>query len=450
MNDAVNGGTDQARQQKAAADKAVADARAAQTAADQAAAQFAEWSSPLSRQQREAQAQQAVTQAGQATAAAQQAQVSALIPDFSKVTAGTTTIQGDQPLFGSALARKALEKAVRGVAEKVVSLAQESPLLLTTSADLASSDAAYGEVMSGLTELTAAATAMLNPAPPPPPSGAKVLPVAAVAGAVASALPPLLSLLAPQRTLSGFAVSADATAALALLAGRLAEAGRTVRIDDFRTVPQGRIYQLEDGLRTQRTALVQRKLERDAARVQADNLRASSQAEVDDLTKTLDGLTPSSPGYDDQRTKLQDARKKRDDAADDTAKATAEVGAMTDLQTSIDTFLTAIHAVPAGGNRSAYTLASLREDLHAGNADVAGKPATRVVFLSAAGGSGEQLLDHRPLMSKDKFEAIASVSVSYWVLDPATGTIIGAGNAGGTARLQGSIGGTITIESIDG
>ena len=67
---------------------------------------------PLARQQREAQARQAVAQVGQATASAQQAQISAPIPDFSKVTPATTTIQGDQSLFGSVLARRALEKAM--------------------------------------------------------------------------------------------------------------------------------------------------------------------------------------------------------------------------------------------------------------------------------------------------------------------------------------------------
>ena len=77
---AASGGNDQDRQQRAQADKAVADARAAQTAAEQAAAQYAEWSSPLARQQREAQARQAVAQASQATASAQQAQISALYP----------------------------------------------------------------------------------------------------------------------------------------------------------------------------------------------------------------------------------------------------------------------------------------------------------------------------------------------------------------------------------
>ena len=320
----------------------------------------------------------------------------------------------------------------------------DSPLLLTTSADLASSDAAYGEVANGLQELTGAAKALLDvPAAPPPPPGGKVLPVAAVAGAVASALPPLLSLLAPQRTLSGSAISPDSTAAMALLVGQLTQAGLTVRIDDFRTVPQHHVHRLEADLREQRTKLVQKKLDRDAARVQADNLRASHQAEVDNLTKTLDGLTSSDPKYADLQVGLKAVRQERDESADETAKATAEVGALTDLQTSIDAFLAAIHAIPAGGTRSAYTLASLREDLHVDN------PATRVVYLSASGGSAEQLLDHRPLMPKDKFEVIASVSVSYWVLDPATGTIIGAGNAGGTSQLKGSIGGAITIESID-
>jgi hypothetical protein len=444
---ATIGGNDQARQQKAEADKAVADARAAQAAADQAVAQYAEWSSPLARQQREAQARQAVAQADQATASAQQAQISALIPDFSKVTPGTTTIQGQQPLFGSALARLALEKAMETVARKIDRLVhdQKPLLLLTASADLATSDAAYGEVVGGLEELNAAADAILEHAaalPGPPES--KVLPAAAVVGAIASAVPPLLSLLTPQRTLSSFAISPDTTAAMSLLADHLTRAGLAVRIDDFRPVPQGRVHDLEVALRQKRAELVQKKLGRDEERIQADNARASRQAEVDDLTKTLDGLAPSDPKYNDLQTELQNAMNARDASANATAEAADDVGVMTDLQASIDTFLAAIHTVPANGTRSAYTLASLRQDLHVDD------PATRVVYISASGGSSDQLLEHRSFLFKDKFESIASVSVSYWVLDPGNGTIIAAGNAGGTSRLKGSIGGTITVKSIDG
>lgn len=442
---AAGAGNDSARQQQAETDKAVADARAAQTSADQAAAEYAEWSSPLARQQREAQARQAVAAANQATTSAQQSQISALIPDLSKVTPSTTTIQGDQQLFGSALARLALEKAIETIAGKIAHLvsAEKPSLLLTTSADLATSDAAYGEVVGGLEELTKAAAAIL--APPAESDGtpeAKVPPVAAL-GAIASAVPPLLSLLAPQRTLSGFAISPDTTAAMALLADHLTRAELAVRIDDFRPVPEGLVHGRDAALREKRAELVQKKLIHDGERIEADNTRASQQAEVDNLTKTLDGLAPSDPKYDDLQNKLQAAKDARDKSADATARAADDVGVMTDLQTSIDTFLTAIHTVPANGTRSAYALASLRQDLHGDN------PATRVVYISASGGSGEQLLEHRSFFFKDKFESIASVSVSYWVLDPRDGTIIAAGNAGGTSRLKGSVGGTITVEPVD-
>jgi hypothetical protein len=215
-----------------------------------------------------------------------------------------------------------------------------------------------------------------------------------------------------------------------------------VQIDDFRPVPQGQVHDLEAALRQKRTELVKKKAERDGERVQADNERASHQAGVDDLTKTLDGLSPGDPKHNDLQSKLQTAMAERDESADATAQAADDVGVMADLQSSIDTFLTAIHTVPANGNRSAYTLASLRQDLHDGT-------PIRVVYISASGGSSDQLLEHRFLF-KDKFESIASVSVSYWVLHPGSGTIIAAGNAGGSSRLKGSIGGTITVESIDG
>ena len=69
------------------------------------------------------------------------------------------------------------------------------------------------------------------------------------------------------------------------------------------------------------------------------------------------------------------------------------------------------------------------------------------MYINAAGGSIDQLLEHRAF-SKDKFDSIASVSVSYWLLEPEGGTILAAGSAQGTVRLQGAIGGTITTGPV--
>lgn len=73
----------------------------------------------------------------------------------------------------------------------------------------------------------------------------------------------------------------------------------------------------------------------------------------------------------------------------------------------------------------------------------------RVIYISASGGSSDQLTEARFFGFKEKFESIASVSVSYWVLEPAGGTIVAAGNCGGIARMKGSIGGTIKTGLID-
>lgn len=430
---------------RAQTNKAAADARAAQVAAELAAAQYAEWTSPLSRQQREAAARQAIAQDEATTTSSQQSKISALMPDLSKVTPAATIIQGQQALFGSELARRALHGAVEQIASEIDNAVkdQQCSFLLTASPDLVSSDAVYGEVVGGLQELSASADAILPGASPAESAVQPKVMALAAAGAMAAALPPLMSLLAPQRNLSSFATGADTTAAIALLASALRLSGKTVRIDDFRTVPEGRVDELDAALRQKRTSLVRLKGQFDGERVQSDNRRAGAQAEVDNLTKTLDGLSPSNPSYTNIQTKLEAAVAARDSSADATSQASQRAAAIADLLTSVDSFLTAIHTVPPGAARSAYTVARLRQELH-GEA-----PATRVIYLSAAGGSTDQLLEHRSLGFKDRFESIASVSVSYWLIEPQDGTVVAAGSVGSSSRLKGTIGGSITIEPID-
>jgi len=444
MTDTSPAAEDNIRQQQAEADKAVADARSAEAAATQAEQQLAERNSPLARQEREAQSHQAIAQADQATAAAKQAQISALIPDFSKVDRGSTTIQGQQAVGGSVLARRAIENAVNGVIAEIKPILQSNhaSLLITADADLATSDAAFGEVVRGLIELSEAAEHLLNPpVPKPPPGGGKFAP--AIAGAVASAIPPLLSLLSPNRTLSSFAIGPDNTAAMAVLAGILAKENVTVRIDDFRPVPQGRVFDLDSDLRAKRLLLVNKKLETDTKRVQADTERASHQTEVDNLTKVLDGLPPSDPKYAGLEAELRAATEQRDSSARATADATLAVGVLADLLGSTDGFLAAIHAVPSSGGRSPFTIAALREDLHRVKEQ---DPTVFVLYVSASGGSTDQMFNDRPLFFKDKFESIAGISVSYWLVDPKDGRIVVAGSAAGTSRMKGVVGGSLSFD----
>jgi hypothetical protein len=99
--------------------KAIADAAKAQSDADKTAKENAEWDSELAKRQREAEARSAIAKADKDAAASRLGQVTAMLPDLSKVERGETTVSGDQALFGSALAARALKSAASKVAEKV-------------------------------------------------------------------------------------------------------------------------------------------------------------------------------------------------------------------------------------------------------------------------------------------------------------------------------------------
>jgi hypothetical protein len=315
-------------------------------------------------------------------------------------------------------------------------------LLITDDPDLATSDTAYTEVTSGLQQLTAAADDMLNAVPAAEDEFGFA---PAVVGAVAAAIPPLLSLFSARRTVNTFALSADNTAAVAQIAGQLAAGGHRVRIDDFRLVPSGRVASLENALRERRTALVRKKLEKDAERAQLETKRATSQEEVDDLTKALHALSTNDANYNEVKTHLTQQRADRDGAATASMKATVAVNVIDELLTSIDAFLVAVHAVPTGGTRSALASAALREELRG----QPGKPRfAQVLFVNASSGSAVQMMDDKPLWFEDKFESVATLSVSYWVIDSATSNVVAGGSAAGSARLKGAFGGVVKIEDV--
>jgi hypothetical protein len=52
------------------------------------------------------------------------------------------------------------------------------------------------------------------------------------------------------------------------------------------------------------------------------------------------------------------------------------------------------------------------------------------------------------LLVGDKFESVASVSLSYWMIDAAQSFVLAAGVVTGTARMRGEIGGGISFTVI--
>jgi len=450
----MSDGSDSAREAKAKADKAEAEARSAQIAADKAQHELDQLGGEEARLSREAARRKAQADADKAAADARSAQVSALVPDLGEVERGETKVSGDRPLYSSVLAHRALDGAVQEIVEEVVRhVVEGEPVLITDDADLASSDAAYGEVSDGLERLIEAADEAL-----PAPARAENAPeekvamasigLASIAGAVTQAVagvvPPVLSLLAARRTVASHAVTVDGTATKAAVAGALAERSRPARLDDFRLVPRGRLVEREQVVRERRGQLVGRKAGLEQDRVHHDLLRSSEQGRIDQLTKLIDASTD--PGgeavarWDQAR---EQARANRDRAAAAAKDASVAVAGVDAVLSSIDAFLAAIHAVAAGESRSAMVRASLREQLRDPEGDL--PEITRVLFLGTVAGSADQLFADRPLWADDKFHAIGSVSVSYWLLDVTTGNIVAAGVAKGSAELRGKLGSGISI-----
>jgi hypothetical protein len=373
-----------------------ANALAAQVAAEKAQAELEEWKSPAAAAGRAAQQRADTAQAETSRMNSSFGQFAGAVPDLSKVSTGSTTVDTGTQLFGSALALQALGHASREAAVEIAAkiTAKDKQVLVTTDADLASTDAMFAQVEEGLKQLLAAAQPLTSlpvsePVQEDLTEGYESL-VAGV-GLAAAALPAVISLISANRKISGASVSADDTQATIGVAAAMAQLEPPVQVlmDDFRTVDtSGPISGLLASVSAQRLALAARKAE---------------------LTNA------ASPGDSDSLAMV------------------GEVGA------AIDAFLASILAVPVGAARSAYTSAILRERLHDGS-------IACVVLVKGVGGSTAQVVNDRPLWFKDKFTTIASAGLSWLMVDPATAKVIAGGTKVSTLEITGTIGDTIKVK----
>jgi hypothetical protein len=197
---------------KANAEKAAADARAAEAAAEKAQAETDEYKSSLARQQRDAEARKAIDVAGKDAAAARSQQIGSLLPDLSKVEKSTLEDKDGPPGYATPLTFAALAQVGTAVAAKLVGQLGENAtprILVSSVSDLASGDAVYQDVTTGLKELIDGATALMSTLFPASgfkagegfakPLGedfsmATAVPLLDVVAGVASAVPGVLSL----------------------------------------------------------------------------------------------------------------------------------------------------------------------------------------------------------------------------------------------------------------
>lgn len=379
----------EARQAEAAAEKAEFENEQAKTSTAQAAA--------------DAKNRKDEAESYKDAAAARQAQIAALIPDFSKVTASGLDVKGDQTLFGTAMAQRALAGAAAELAKSVAdALANVGVvrLLVTSDAELATSDGAYVDVSTGLQGLIDAAKELLPPTPPAPPGpvpgapGAPrtaVLPIAPVAGAIAGALPGLLSLFAAQRTVqSASATVADLSAAAAAVGAiRAAKANWTLVHDDFRMMPSaGTVMALVN-----QAVAAHRELTAHSAELTAQGGHDAEVAKIDDLAK------------------------------------------------AVDTYLGAISAIPSGATQSQLSRAILREQLHGDG----GSAFTHALLVKSEGGSLHEAFDNKPLWFKDKFSVVAVISLTFLLIEAPSAIALTGGTIAKAATGHGTIGSSIQL-----
>lgn len=412
----------------ALAAKAKADAQKAAVDAAKAQREEQEASGALGQAQREAAANKAISDAEKSQFEAQQARVAALIPDLSKATVPELKGSGDQALFSSRVTHQALGNAAKALSTAVgPSLPAKGAglVLVTTADDLASLDGAYVEVDQGLTILHEAADALL------PPKGAGLAP-ALIAAAVA-AVPGLISFFAPARSVSSHAVTADDSVVVAEVTGRLL-GSHDVMLADFRTVPKEGVVKRDKDLMTKRAKLVGK----DTEKADAEADMAAEQAKLDAvLAKYSQGTeTPEAT------TEIATAKRARDLATARLVQKTGESEQIADVIEGIDDFRTAIHAVATGSTRSALVTAAMYEALH-GGAGTADRFAA-VLFVKPGGGSIDQLTESRKFR-KDTFEVLGTATIAYWVVDPLDSLVRASGTAVGSARLQGTIGGSLIV-----
>lgn len=378
---------------KAKADKAVADARGAE-------AELAEDARVADAVRREK-----IAKADQAAAAARREQLSALLPDLSKVKDSVLTRKDGPPIAGVPLTFGALKKVAEAIARCITDAlgvgSTSARVLLTADADLATADGVYRDVSTGIMELEAAADRLLSP---PTARAAVVAPamVEATIGVLAGAVPAVLSLLSGQRTLSTAPVTLSDLAATAAVAGALrskAGPGMALVHQDFRLVPDTGVYAAAARLQAKRQELGAAK-----ARAEAE----------------------PAPG----------------------AAAQARIGQLAGLCAAIDTFTAAIRAVPEGARRSALATAALCEQLHHDGAAGGAGRFSHVVLVKGQEGQSQELVDNRPLWFKDRFSTTVDVSVTYLLLECGGSTILAAGTETATATAYGQVGEAAKINFI--
>jgi hypothetical protein len=305
-----------------------------------------------------------------------QAKYTALVPDLTKVTAGTLDTSNDKGGMASALSFAAMKHAAqrthRSLHDKIGDM---SPLkiLLTSEPNLVTSSSAGLDVASELAQLNTRAEDLLRPGTTRQPAGARALVGTTAISLAAAAIPGVLSLFAKHESLVTSATAANDLAAVAAVCGALLGGpnGPVLKSDIFQRAVRGPLYQQADELAA------------NLARLQSLSGDSASQ-EVNDLIKLIENT------------------------------------------------LTAIISVPKGGTLSPLAAANFWNLAFDRSA-----PISHVLLVKSETGATTELFDQRPVLSDRVFLA-ATASITY-ILIGADSTICASGTESATVQLHGKI-----------
>jgi hypothetical protein len=361
--------------------------------------------------QADASAAQTAASAAQQTAATLTTMYEGLIPDLTKVQAGSLTAGTTAPLFADATAYAALHAVTSTIVTEVMAeLKGTDPvrLLITGDLQLATSESLARQVRFQLDQVMDSVNALVakldeaNPAPPAPAPDAeesvrraRMLAAVPVATAIATAIPGILSLFTAQRTVSSAAVTTDDVAVAASLVERFT-------------------------------------LDRDADTwtLAYDSVRLLPLAPKSPLQNTIEQLGA-------QRAKLVVHSQ-----TPNLDKATAD--AISVAITGIDAFQTAVSTIPSGVTSSALMTAYLREQLDPKTPEA----FTHVLVASTRSGAANGSMDHH-LLGTDRFSTVGSMTVSYFLLEVEGRNLLKADTVTRTMSGSGKIGEHLTFRLAD-
>jgi hypothetical protein len=331
-------------------------------------------------------------------------QLAAIIPDLSKVTASSLETKGDYPSWATSLVYRAIDEAALKVVDRIFGAefkdpAEKTPpptpdstsgnrvVYITSESDLVVSSFTYNEVRYNIRKLLGSCRAMLDH------QGdvhADLVPVTALT-AIASTLPSILSLFSAARSINATSITASDLAAAAAVAECIRARGTGAKIlhDGFALMPEDELLK-----------------------------------EVFDLTRARNDLG-----------QLKGRLAGSSDAPDGEEKRNANLSEIESLISMIDTYIAAIHAVPASGQRSLLATAALYERI---------QKVSHVLLVKAQAGQAKDMLDNRPLWWADRFSTVVDASITFMLIDRSSSELKSSGTLSGRAELSGRIGKKIT------